>query len=303
MKQSSIIAISIFFSVVQCNCFLQSQETIRDPAISNYDESELIDSLITVNEINGRTILIGFGSDAVTAINTQGGIVVIDAGIATGLSSKYKAVIERRFPGIAMKYIINTHAHPDHYGGNGAFPDAVVIGHIKGLEEIDTQWKDTTRAINRIKRIIAEYEAQMQNNLDNSDNWNQAFMQKVRYEYALADAQGSGFLSQPSVTFSDSLHLDMGDVLLELFYFGKCHSESDILIHIPEHKLLFTGDLFFKYGRPSINYTQLQDKEQWLKSIHWIQTRLPEIERVISGHGEVLSKEDLMRFTQLIIKE
>ncbi|HRZ76997.1 MAG TPA: MBL fold metallo-hydrolase, partial [Bacteroidales bacterium] len=138
---------------------------------------------------------------------------------------------------------------------------------------------------------------------ENSADWNQAFMEKLRYQYALEDTKGPGFIRKPSLTFADSLRLDLEDMVIEMKHFGICHSKSDLLIYVPELKLLFTGDLFFKYGRPSINYEQNRDKAQWLSAVQWIQARTSDIETIIGGHGELLSKEDLTRFTQLIIEE
>lgn len=39
-------------------------------------------------------------------------------------------------------YIINTHAHHDHYRGNSVFPDAQIVGHEKGPGEMEEYWKD-----------------------------------------------------------------------------------------------------------------------------------------------------------------
>jgi glyoxylase-like metal-dependent hydrolase (beta-lactamase superfamily II) len=92
----------------------------------------------------------------------------------------------------------------------------------------------------------------------------------------------------------------MGDLKFELKFFGKCHSNSDILIYVPELKILFTGDLLFKYGRASINDQQMEDKDTWHNAIQWIETRIPEIETIIGGHGEILTLDDLKNFCKTI---
>ena len=58
-----------------------------------------------------------------------------------------------------------------------------------------------------------------------------------------------GFIPVPATfSFSDRMILDLGDVSFHLYFFGRAHSGSDILIHIPEEKLLLTGDLFLDIG-------------------------------------------------------
>jgi len=137
---------SLFFLWQTLN-FLFAQETDFHSINSRIQVSNQIESFIKVNRIIPQCILITFGSDAVTAIQTQNGIVVIDAGISTGLTMKYRRIIEKEFTGQPIRYVINTHAHTDHYGGNSVFAGAEVIAHINSFEEIRDQWKDTTKVI------------------------------------------------------------------------------------------------------------------------------------------------------------
>jgi len=294
-----ILIYSLFF-VWQTLNFLFAQETDFHVINSRIPVSNQIDSLIKINRINSQTLLIRFGPDAITAINTRNGIVVIDAGISMGLTLKYRKIIEKEFTGLPIKYVINTHAHPDHYGGNSVFAQADVVGHKNGIDEIQLQWRDTTKVVNHISEVVGEYETKLQNGSDNSEDEREAFIQTTRYKYALADAQGKDFIRIPNVTFSDSLELEMGELKFELKFFGKCHSNSDILIYIPELKILFTGDLLFKYGRASINNEQMADKNQWHNALHWLENRIPETETIISGHGEILSVDDLQSFCKVI---
>jgi glyoxylase-like metal-dependent hydrolase (beta-lactamase superfamily II) len=273
----------------------------RQDTISNEDNA--IDALISVSNIRNNAILITFGSDAVTAINTHEGIVVIDAGISTKLTSKYRKIIEKEFQSNNFKYLINTHYHPDHYGGNSVIEEAEIIGYKSGINEIIKQWKDTTKVINSISKIVNEYELQLQESELGTVQWIESFTQKMRYVNALKDAQNNSKILQPTLTFEDSLQIDIGEIKFEMIYFGKCHSNSDILIFIPELKSLFTGDLVFKYGRPSIINSQLEDKDKWIRAVKWIEKRIPNMETIISGHGEILTIEDIKSFNKTILEK
>src|SRR5680860_1245630 len=57
-------------------------------------------------------------------------------------------------------------------------------------------------------------------------------------------AEGT-YVAVPDIGFSDRYDLDMGDVKIELRYFGPGHSPGDIALWIPQDKLLITGDLGF----------------------------------------------------------
>lgn len=284
----------IFFCAFTVTCHRPQQ------AITNNNNNDLIDSLISVKHINDKTILIYFGFDAVTAIKTQEGIIVIDAGISTGLTLKYRMIIENEFQSNAFRYVINTHFHNDHYRGNSVFEEAEVIGHENGDKEILEQWKDSERILNSLSKIVNEYEMKLQEYRKNTNEWYETFTQKTRYYCALNDAERQISVRQPDITFTDSLKVDMGEIEVEMIYFGACHSKSDILIYIPQLKILFTGDLFFKYGRPGI--TNEPDKEKWKRATKWIAWRIQNIETIISGHGETLSIEDLKSFNSKIIE-
>jgi len=279
-----------------CSGSLQrdSQDDISD---------SLVDSLITANKINDHTLLVSFGADAVTAIKSQKGIVVIDAGISTALTSKYRKLIEEEFQSNKFTYLINTHSHSDHYGGNSVFPDAQVIGHENGIQEMANEWENPEIVVERTKKRADEYEMQWNEYKTGSDEGIRSFTQKTRYESAYKDALNYVSVKQADITFSDTLKLEMGNATFEMLFFGKCHSNSDILIYSPELKILFTGDLFTAYGRPSINDSLMQDKVKWKQAIAWIEKLTPDVETIISGHGAILSKEDLEDFSSIMLEK
>jgi len=267
---------------------------------STANTSLKVDSLIEIHKLNEQCLLINFGYDAVTAINTSKGIVVIDAGISSGLTARYRKIIENEFQRNDFAYVINTHGHPDHVGGNSVFIGSVIIGHSNCVEEIAGQWKNPDKVIERLSRIVDQNEVQLQANRQGTLEWNESYTQKIRYLCAYQDAINSVPVRQPDSTFSDSLHLDMGNVRLEMFYFGKFHSNSDILIYVPAMKILFIGDLFFKYGRPSLNDDLMTDSGRWKKSIQWLENRMCQIEYVLCGHGQMLTVNDLKDFNKKI---
>ena len=78
------------------------------------------------------------------------------------------------------------------------------------------------------------------------------------------------------------------------------HSGSDILIYIPELKLLMTGDLFSEGGRASFNGYEKKDIKRWMTVKTSIEQRMNSIENVINGHGYVMSKNDLTAFIKYV---
>jgi len=265
--------------------------------------SDKIDSLLTIEELNDRTILIKFGYDAVNAIKTAKGIVVVDAGISTGLTRKYRKIIEDEFGQKNFIFMINTHGHQDHTRGNGVFGEAKIVGHDNCLNEIRAQWKDPEKVKENLERIVEENDSLLKRSVTGTAEWTYNFTQKIRYLSAHYDVKNSVQSKLPDTTFSDSLKIDSGDTTFELFYFGNCHSTSDILIYVPELKMIFTGDLFSKYGSVNRDGKLIPDTSRWRQSAHWIESRMDNIEIVVDGHGEILTKDDLAQFTINILNK
>lgn len=283
--------ISLFFGVW---VYSLSGCSSKQSTFNNID-SKKVDSLLRVQKINSRTLLVNFGYDAITAIETDRGIVIVDAGISTELTARYKKLIENVFHNDDFIYVINTHGHHDHIGGNSVFSQAKVIGHDNCSGDVSVRWTDPSKSMISLSNIIEDYEQQLQKSVPNTSEWDDIFTQKIRYMSAYSDVKNRVPARIPGITFSDSMTLELGDTVFEMFYFGKSHSNSDIVIYIPELKLIFTGDLFSKSGRPGFNLSAI-DKIRCMQAIAWIQKRINRIEKVIEGHGQILSTDDLKQF-------
>ena len=287
--RSSLIMLAVLAAIAHWTC---------NPRVNTADDalSRKIDSLIRVKQINEHSILVTFGADAISAINTPKGIVVMDAGIATGLTNKYRKIIEAEFPGSGFAWVINTHCHHDHFRGHVVFPEAWVLAHSNCGDEMTGQWKDPDRRMQYMDKLADEYALQIDTLEPKSADWTEAFTQMVRCRFSADDIRDGVPVRYPDTTFADSLTLSLGNITLEMIHFGKCHSSSDLLIYSPELKILFTGDLMTKYGVPSINDTTRSDSIKWHRAVDWIERRLENIVLAIGGHGQILSAEDVRSF-------
>ncbi|RJP63547.1 MAG: MBL fold metallo-hydrolase [Ignavibacteriales bacterium] len=262
-----------------------------------------LDKLIKVERIRDNVALFKLGYDAVIAISTQKGIVVVDAGISNSLTAKYRILNEKEFNKKIFAYLINTHSHWDHTGGNQVFSDAVIVGQKNCINEMTEFWKDKAKKKEGVLKIINDYK----NRLTTSDitfkDSLEIYKQIVRYQHTYNDLSSNRKISLPEKTFEDTLSIYTGDMSFYLLYFGKAHSNSDILIYIPEVKVLLVGDLFSKYGRPSFHDFNKLDKKRWTEVKCWIEKRLNNIDIIINGHGEVLRNTDLFSFKEFIDKK
>jgi cyclase len=268
----------------------------------NKNDSKKADSLIQVRKINDYTVTVNFGYDAVTAIKTAQGIVIIDAGISTTLTDKYRKIIEDVFQQNDFIYVINTHGHHDHVAGNGIFAQVKVVGNENCRNEISERSTNWKKSMIDLGKIVEDYEQQLNQYKTNTAEWNDIFTQKIRYRSALLDVKNNVPVRLPDITFPDSLKIEPGDTAIEMMYFGRFHSNSDILIYVPKIRVLFTGDLFSKYGRSGREDSLPADEAKWLQALKWLNRRTDNIETVIDGHGQILSVDDVKSFTDKVLE-
>ena len=197
-----------------------------------------------------------YGALNVTAISTKKGIVVIDTAWPPAATREIRETIEKELDSDNFAFLINTHGHTDHASGNQVFEDAIIIGHDNIFEAMKSTEKRKTQ-------------------LNLGDDY---------------------VMTLPDITFNDRLLLDMGDVSLELIYCGMAHSGADIMIHIPQEKLLMVGDMFDYNYLPYIPAEGGYDVARWITVLEYFLKEEHGVKTVISGHREIFDRKLLTAY-------
>ncbi|MFC2139806.1 MBL fold metallo-hydrolase [Bacteroidota bacterium] len=295
----SILKGSIRLSIIILAIFVVAKNITAET-----DTKSEIDEFINVVRLSNRVLVIRTGVfyfDAVTAVATEKGIVVFDAGLAPSLTKKYREIIEKEFKRKDFAYLINTHGHWDHTNGNKVFKEAAIIGHENGDKEILDDFSDKAQFIKWFNGFRDNALSSLETVDAVSEYGKQLRCRAEIYSQVVNDFDTDFSYVLPTMTFNDRLYLDMGDVTLQLMYFGKAHSDNDIVIYIPEEKLLMSGDLFNIGG--SVNFSQLnagnvtkKDVEQWHKTMITLLSDEYKIDLIIDGHAAMMTKDDLVAF-------
>ena len=230
----------------------------------------------------------------IVALATERGLVVVDATGSPVTAASLRESIEGEFGRDDFAYVIQTHYHWDHAWGNVAFPEAVVIAHA-GSEDLIRSDRSRMEIIRSNRReSLQEVEDRLAIVDPNAEE--RADLQ-VRRDFSDRNIRGieGGFdIRSPDITFSDRLSLDLGDLTLELSFFGRAHSGNDILIQIPEEELLLTGDLFLDTGwLPLFAGQEVLDIPRWIEVLSQVLDGEEHVARVVPGHRESWSREKL----------
>ncbi len=181
-------------------------------------------------------------STAVTAFATSKGIVVVDTFGVPEIDTGLRRVIARELGRSDFAYLINTHEHSDHTGGNSVYDDCTIVGHelvAPGIAAFaDRRDFRTNWYTNRITEIEGELENMADGEPEAAALEEDLIMTRLNLELDEAALEPA----LPNLTFSDRMTLDLGDTTFELAYIGGMHTASDIAVFVPEHALLFTGD-------------------------------------------------------------
>ena len=128
------------------------------------------------------------------------------------------------------------------------------------------------------------------------DKWNEQWRSKiVTGDDPWAEEAKIVNITPPNLTFDSSMSLYIGGRQLELLYFGKAHTSGDVFIHIPDEKLLFTGDVIQDRRVPYLGDSYPAD---WPETDDKI-SELP-IDIFVSGHGPNGTHDDLLEAKSFI---
>jgi len=264
------------------------------------------DFTIDVRRISDRAIVLNLSnvpqSTNIIALNSKKGIVVIDSETAPAFGDAIRKRIVREFGGGSIAYLINTHDHPDHTYGNQAFSDAEIIGHESVPAQMKQGEENRKRQVERFKKMVSQMEGRLQQ-MDRDSAPAKKLAANLFYYSHLSRGWDAEFvLTPPTKTFADKMTLDLGDLTLELSYYGLSHSDSDILVFCPQEKLLATGDILSPGAEPYIDSQRVPYLSRWVGNLKSLLSRKQDLAHIVPGHADFLEVGELEK-TLAVLKQ
>jgi cyclase len=207
----------------------------------------------------------GLGTSNSGLINRGGGLVV-DTFWDLPHTRQLIDLYGRVWP-VPARRVVNTHHNGDHCWGNQLFHGAEIIGHRLCAAAFT---KEQPQALQMLRNA--------------HDSADPAIAALAR---AFSGWDFSGIeLTPPTTLMDDRLDLDLDGIAVHLVYVGPAHTAGDVIVHLPEQRIVFTGDILFRLCTP-IGWEGTFAR--WMQALDEIVALEPEI--IVPGHGPLCGAE------------
>ena len=251
----AVLGLSLMAGAVQA----QQPATPPAPPLIDWDKIQIK----TTDLGNNTYMLEGQGGNITVAVGTDG-IIMVDGQFAP-LSDKIKAAIKAISP-LPIKYLINTHYHGDHTGGNENFAkDGVIVVAHDNL---------------RVRLAAGTIQGLTGNKI------------APRPPEAL-----------PKQTyFGGSITLEVGGRKAILTHIANAHTDTDTWVYFPDANVLCTGDTSNNLKKyQNIDWANGGDVRGMIRAQDTYLKAGNDQTKIVVGHGPLASKKDVAEFRDMLV--
>jgi glyoxylase-like metal-dependent hydrolase (beta-lactamase superfamily II) len=203
-------------------------------------------------------MLEGAGGNMTASIGKDGVFLVDDdfAQMANKLVGKLKEL-----HGGAPRFIVNTHFHYDHTGGNEIFGSTATIIAATAVRD----------------RLMHEQTL-----------WSTQHPAEPRQAW-------------PTITFDDSLNIHFNDDDTRVLHLANGHTDGDSVVFFNGGKVVSMGDLYFSGMYPIFHPEHLGSLSGFVRNIEKVLSMIPEDSQIVPGHGPLATKAELKNYHKMIL--
>ncbi len=219
------------------------------------------DVQINATQVAGNIYMLeGSGGNIGLSVGDDGNLM-IDSQFGPLSEKIRKAIIE--INDAPIKYLVNTHWHGDHVGGNENFANlgSVIIAHENVLERMSTT--QLMRAFSR--EVPPAPEA-----------------------------------ARPAITFSDDLGIRFNGEHIMVIHVDDAHTDTDAFIYFPETDVLHMGDCYFQGRYPFIDLSSGGSIDGMIAAANTAIFLTGPDTKIIPGHGPLSNKEELIEYRNVM---
>jgi len=211
--------------------------------------------------VKGVAMLVGSGGNLAVAWGEDAAFLVDDQ--FAPLTPKILAAISSLTP-MPVKFVLNTHWHGDHTGGNENLGQAGALIFAN----------DNVRV-----RMASE--------------------QFIELLKSHVPASPKGAL--PVVTFNDAVTFHLNGDEINAFHVAPAHTDGDAIVFFRKANAIHMGDLFFNGQYPFVDLSSGGSFEGVIDAVNHVLPMINDETKVIPGHGPLASKADLAKYRDVLV--
>ncbi len=219
---------------------------------------------VTVTPLKGTLYLLqGRGGNVVASVGDDG-VLLVDDDFADLAPAYTAALAEVGGEGASPAYVLNTHWHTDHAGGNAFWGerDATIVAHANVRARMSTE--QDMKALGRV-------------------------------------VPPSPAVALPVVTYGENMGLHFNGMDIDLQHYPAGHTDGDTIVYFGAQNVVHMGDHFFKDRFPFIDLGSGGSVAGYIANVEAVLARIDADTVIVPGHGDIATKEDLERFHWMLV--
>jgi cyclase len=221
---------------------------------------------IKVTKVSGNIYMLEGEGGNIAASVGEDGIVIVDDQFAP-LADKIQAALKNL--GVTdkpVRFVINTHYHGDHTGGNAPFANT----------------GSTVIAQDNVRKRL---EQGSQSGIGGS---------------AVHPVPPAAKAALPIITFDHDVTVHLNGEDIRALHFPAGHTDGDAVIFFPKNNVVHMGDDFVRYGFPFIDVASGGSVQGMIAAMEKVSAQLPPDVKVIPGHGALSNLDDVRAFVTML---
>ena len=221
---------------------------------------------IKVTKVSGNIYMLEGEGGNIAASVGEDGIVLVDDQFAP-LAEKIQAALkDLKITDKPVRFVINTHYHGDHTGGNAPFANA----------------GSTVIAQDNVRK-----------RLESGGTGGNGGSIKMEIPPAPKSAL-------PVITFEHDVTVHLNGEDIRALHFPAGHTDGDAVIFFPKNNVVHMGDDFVRYGFPFIDVASGCSVQGMIAAMEKASAMLPPDVKVIPGHGALSNLDDVREFVKML---
>jgi cyclase len=203
----------------------------------------------------------GFAGGNIAVCAGEDGILLVDDGLPEVSSALVTAV--GAISGRPVRFVINTHWHYDHVGGNAALTGrgSTVIAHDATLRRLS------------------------------SDQFIEAVGQKFPAAVPAA---------RPLITFVDDITIHLNGDEIHVLHVPPAHTDGDVIVHFKRANVVHMGDLWVSNSYPIVDVSSGGQFDNFIAAADRVLALCDDATRIIPGHGPVAGRNELHAWRDML---